>query len=210
MDAHRLYQKKTYGKIKNDALSGDDLGNLISKVFSFNKPFADVYICVSPIIQKPFLDAIESGGRIVDAVIVWNKKVPGLGYMAYRRQTEFVLFVKGKEFKKGDPSDVDLWEIGRDAGTEYVHGTQKPVALSERAITNSSKIDQIVLDLFGGSGSTLIACEKTNRHCRMMELDPKYCDVIIKRWQEYTGKKSVRESDGAYFDNLTENDTLAQ
>ena len=68
----------------------------------------------------------------------------------------------------------------------------KPVALCEKAILDGSQINGIVLDLFGGSGSTLIASEKTNRQCRTMELDPKYCDVIVKRWVEYTGKHVFR------------------
>ena len=79
----------------------------------------------------------------------------------------------------------------------------KPVALVERAINNSSKRGGVVLDLFGGSGTTLIACEKTARTGRMMELDPKYADVIIRRWQEYTGKQAAREGDGALFDDVT-------
>ena len=68
--------------------------------------------------------------------------------------------------------------------------SQKPVELPERAVTNSSKAGDTVLDLFGGSGSTLIACEKLGRHARLMELDPKYCDVIVKRWEDFTGKKA--------------------
>jgi DNA modification methylase len=80
----------------------------------------------------------------------------------------------------------DLWRFGRENGV-YVHPTQKPVALIERAIRNSSNAGDIVLDLFGGSGSTLIACERTNRKCRMAELDPAYCDVIVRRWAQYTG-----------------------
>ena len=74
------------------------------------------------------------------------------------------------------------------ASTQYLHPTQKPVELIERAITNSSKREDIVLDCFGGSGSTLIACEKLNRHARLVELDPRYSDVIITRWQDYTGE----------------------
>jgi len=71
--------------------------------------------------------------------------------------------------------------------------------LPERAISNSSKKGDEILDLFGGSGSTLIACEKTARDCRMMELDPKYCDVIITRWQDFTGQEATLESDGRTF-----------
>ena len=68
----------------------------------------------------------------------------------------------------------------------------KPIELCEKAVKHGSKSNQIVLDLFGGSGSTMIACEKTNRKCYMMELDPKYIDVIIKRWEQYTGQKAEK------------------
>jgi DNA modification methylase len=78
----------------------------------------------------------------------------------------------------------------------------KPVELAERAVHNSSKRRDIVLDPFGGSGSTLIACEKTGRRARLIELDPRYVDVIVRRWQEWTGKQATRESDGVAFDDL--------
>ena len=120
-----------------------------------------------------------------------TKKQAGLGYMAYRRQCEFILFIKGTPFKKGDKSDFDLWSISRDKAENYVHGTQKPVAVPSRAIINSSKAEDTILDLFGGSGSTLIACEKNNRKARIMELDPHYCDVIRRRytqWAEANGR----------------------
>jgi DNA modification methylase len=77
------------------------------------------------------------------------------------------------------------------------------VELVERAIKNSSKTRDIVIDLFGGSGTTLIACEKTNRQARLMEMDPKYVDVIVKRWEEYTGQKATREADGSAFADLS-------
>lgn len=73
-----------------------------------------------------------------------------------------------------------------------IHPTQKPLLLVSRAISNSSKIGEIILDLFGGSGATVIACEKLNRICRINELEPLYCDVIIDRWEQYTGKKAVK------------------
>lgn len=183
---------KTYGKLKNDTLQGVDLGNLISQVFSFNKSEADVYICVSPIMQTPFLNFIENNDKKVDAVIVWDKKNAGLGYMAYRRQTEFILFIKGGAFHKGDKSDFDLWSIGKDNTSDYVHGTQKPVALSSRAIINSCKEEDIVLDFFLGSGSTLIASEKTKRICYGMELDPKYVDVIVQRYVDFVESPVVK------------------
>ena len=187
----QVVKEKEYGKLKNDDLQGEELGNLICNVFNYNKLEADVYICVSPIMQKPFLDYIEQAQKDINAVIVWDKKQPGLGYMAYRRQCEFILFIKGKPFKKGDTTDFDLWSISRDDATTYVHGTQKPIKVPARAIANSSKAEDVVLDYFGGSGSTMIACEQLNRKCRMMEYDPKYVDVIIARWEQFTGQKAV-------------------
>ena len=188
----QVVRKKEYGKLKNDNLQGEQLGHLICNVFKFNKEKADVYVCVSPIMQKPFLDYIEKLGKSIDAVIVWDKKAPGLGYMAYRRQCEFILFIKGSHFHIGDKSDVDLWRIGRDDATTYVHGTQKPIGVAGRAINNSSQVGDVVLDYFGGSGSTLMACEQTGRHCYMMEYDEHYCDVIIARWEKYTGRKATK------------------
>lgn len=88
-------------------------------------------------------------------------------------------------------ADKDVWEIKRDPVTEYVHPTQKPVALSAKALHNSSQPGNIVLDLFGGSGSTLIGCEQLGRKARLMEFDPHYCDVILQRWENLTNKKAV-------------------
>ena len=85
---------------------------------------------------------------------------------------------------------LSIWEISRTRHND-LHPTMKPVALCERAILNSSRRHQVVLDLFGGSGSTLIAAEKTGRRACMVELDPAYCDVIVKRWEEYTGKQAT-------------------
>lgn len=89
-------------------------------------------------------------------------------------------------------NDKDVWEIRRDPVNEYVHPTQKPVALSAKALHNSSKRDDIVLDLFGGSGSTLMGCEQLGRKARIMEFDPKYVDVIIERWENFTGDKAIK------------------
>lgn len=119
-----------------------------------------------------------------NACIVWAKNVFGLG-SGYRHQHEFCLF-NGK-IDEDIKNESDLWEIAKD--TNYMHPTQKPVALAARALKNH-KSHKVILDLFGGSGSTLIACEQLNRNCYTMELDPKYCDVIIKRWENLTGEKA--------------------
>jgi len=118
------------------------------------------------------------------ACIVWAKNVFGMGN-GYRHQHEFCLFHgKVDEVVK---NESDLWSIKKD--TNYVHPTQKPVALSVRTFGNHVKLLN-VLDLFGGSGSTMIGAEQTGRNCYMMELDPKYCDVIVKRWEDFTGLKA--------------------
>lgn len=115
------------------------------------------------------------------ATIVWKKNNFGMG-KGYRSQYELCFY-----YGAFLGSDSNVWEVNKDV--KYQHPTQKPVALCERAIKNSKPHN--VLDLFLGSGSTLIACEKTNRKCYGMELDPKYVDVIIKRWQDFTGKEAV-------------------
>jgi DNA modification methylase len=130
------------------------------------------------------------------ACIVWAKNVFGMG-TNYRHQHEFCLF--NGSIDDHIKNESDLWEVKKD--TNYVHPTQKPVALSERALGNHKKA-QNILDLFGGSGSTLIGCEKMGRKAFVMELDPKYCDVIIKRWEEYTGKNAVNSICGREFKTL--------
>jgi len=116
--------------------------------------------------------------------IVWAKNVFGMG-VGYRHQHEFCLF-NGK-IDDHIKNESDLWEVKKD--TNYIHPTQKPVGLAVRAFSNHITYTN-VLDLFGGSGSTLIAAEKTGRNSFVMELDPKYCDVIVKRWEDFTGKKA--------------------
>lgn len=116
--------------------------------------------------------------------IVWAKNVFGLG-KGYRHQHEFCMF--NGEIDEDIKNESDLWEIKKD--TNYVHPTQKPVALCARALGNHKKAQNII-DLFGGSGSTLIACEQLGRTCYMCELDPKYVDVIITRWETLTGQKA--------------------
>lgn len=96
-----------------------------------------------------------------------------------------------------------MWQIKKPHKND-LHPTMKPVELMERAVRNSSKTRDIVLDPFGGSGTTLIACEKSGRRARLMELDPKYVDVVIRRWQEFTGKGAVLESSGEQFSALSD------
>ena len=140
-------------------------------------------------LQKAWLDA---GGKW-STFIIWSKNTFTLGRADYQRQYEPILYgwKQGADhFWCGDRDQSDIWNYNKPRVND-LHPTMKPVELVERAIQNSSKSRDIVLDLFGGSGTTLIACEKTNRQARLIELDPKFVDVIVKRWEEYTGEKAV-------------------
>ena len=125
-------------------------------------------------------------------MIIWDKGGGGIGDLKHTFLTDYEVILcsnNGREIKGKRIGSV--WSIPKDSANEYAHPTQKPVKLSEFAIRNTTERGETVLDLFGGSGSTLIACEQLDRKCCMMELDPRYCDVIIKRWEQFTGKKAV-------------------
>jgi DNA modification methylase len=163
------------------------------------------YVCMSSselhTLQRAWL---EAGGKW-STFVIWAKNTFTLGRADYQRQYEPILYgwKEGtKHFWCGDRDQSDIWNYNKPRVND-LHPTMKPVELVERAIKNSSKTRDIVLDLFGGSGTTLIACEKTNRQARLVELDPKYVDVIVKRWEDYTGLKATRESDGQAFAQLT-------
>ena len=198
---------KAHGMIKGDDLKGDDLIGMIrdavGSAISVCKSGAAKYVCFPWRTYAEFESALDQVGMTVSACIVWDKKSIGLGNANYRPQHEFIFYSKGDSWH-GDKSQSDVWYNSRGATGAYVHPTQKPVELVEKAISNSSKGQDIVIDVFGGSGSTLIACEKTSRDCRMMELDPKYCDVIILRWQEFTGHKATHEQSEQTFAEMQE------
>lgn len=192
---------KAHGMIKGDDLQGDALVNLVRestlRLSENKKEGSPMYICFTWRTYAEFEDAINQAGEEIKACIVWDKKSIGLGNSNYRPQHEFIFYTGGQWY--GNKSQADVWQMSRGATGDYVHPTQKPVELIEGAINNSSKKGDIITDAFLGSGSTLIAAEKTNRKCYGMELDPKYVDVIIKRWQEYTGKQATMAGD-AYED----------
>lgn len=126
------------------------------------------------------------------ATIVWKKQQLVLSPAKYQRMYEPCFYGWfGKSTFGADRKQTEVWEIDRPLNSK-LHPTMKPIELCEKPILNSSKWNDIVLDVFGGSGSTLIACEKTNRKCRMMELDPVYCQVIIDRWEQFTGQKAEK------------------
>ncbi|WP_419835416.1 site-specific DNA-methyltransferase [Endozoicomonas atrinae] len=161
-----------------------------------------IYICMSSseldTLQKSFR---EAGGKW-STFIIWAKNTFTLGRSDYQRQYEPILYgwKEGSEhFWCGARDQGDVWYFNKPARND-LHPTMKPVELVERAIRNSSKTRDIILDLFGGSGSTLIACEKSHRSARLMELDPKYVDVIVRRWEEFSGKEAYLESNQLTFE----------
>jgi len=183
---------KGWKKIEGDEKTEEDLIFMIKDALILakqkSKSDAGFYICFSWRTYSEFYLALKECNIPVNNLIVWDKKSIGIGTTNYRYQHEFIFYSKGKWY--GDKAQSDIWSMSRGAVAKYVHPTQKPVELISKAILNSSKINDVILDIFGGSGSTLISCEKNNRKARIMELDPSYVDVIIKRWENYTGKKA--------------------
>jgi DNA modification methylase len=164
-----------------------------------------MYVCHGSSFQREFQTAIEAAGFSVRTQIVWAKNTFGWGFARYKFQHEpmFYCHVAGQTDPwHGDKSQSTLWQVNKPAANR-LHPTMKPIELIERALANSSVAGDVVLDLFGGSGSTLIACEKNDRRAFLMELDPKYVDVTVARWQEFTGKNATLDSDGRTFAEIT-------
>ena len=172
--------------IENDDLSEEDFNNFIEETCQMIKHLDPA--CYYVWCNWEFYGVLQSKLPF-KSCIVWAKNVFCLG-RGYRHQHEFCLFNGTIDDKITNESD--LWEIAKDSN--YVHPTQKPVALCARALKNHMDVENVV-DLFGGSGSTLIACEQMGRNCYTMELDPKYVDVIIDRWEKFTGEKAVLLND---------------
>jgi DNA modification methylase len=156
------------------------------------------YVCMSSSELHTLQRAFTAAGGRWSTFVIWAKNTFTLGRADYQRQYEPILYgwKDGAEhYWCGARDQGDVWFFDKPVRND-LHPTMKPVALVERAIRNSSKTRDLVLDPFGGSGSTLIACEKTRRHARLMELDPKYVDTIILRWQAWTGEQATLAEDG--------------
>ena len=190
--------KKRFEPIKNDEKQGNELREFIEYVFTLLEKFCDstpIYVCSPSMIPSlAILQALMNVGFHMQSQIIWYKNQFILGRADYHWQHELIWYgYYGKNhYWCGDRTQSTVWSISKDPHSSYEHPTQKPVELFKRMIKNSSKKDQIIYDPFLGSGSTLIACEQTNRICYGMELDPGYIDVIIQRWQNYTNKKAVK------------------
>ena len=193
------HNKKKRQGIIADTLQGEDLTDLfyesLSCAITWLKDGAALYVWYASGKSVETYASLSKLPLKLRAVIQWYKVKSGLGaFMSqYIPNCEPCMYLHKDGCSPawyGPSNEKTVWELKKEPKNDY-HPTQKPVELPERAVTNSSKAGDTVLDLFGGSGSTLIACEKIGRHARLMELDPKYCDVIVKRWEDFTGKKAV-------------------
>jgi len=183
-----------YEDIKNDKIEKEDFKSFINNVLVIVKEYCTGgwYICFSSSTLNELLIPLIDCEMKWKSIIIWNKNQSPMGGGHFRRKYEPIVYgyfnnlFYGKEY-----SEDDVWNIDRTKKND-LHPTMKPVELVTKAIGFSSNANGIVMDLFLGSGSTLIACEKTNRICYGMELDPKYIDVIIKRYEDYTNNKAIK------------------
>lgn len=202
--------KNKFKPIANDELQGNDLYNFIFDAFTCanmvtvdNAPY---YVWSPPMGEGYEIHkAVKDTGVHIQSQIIWDKERLVLGRADYHWQHEICWYgfkkTKPNHYWCGDRKQTTIWKQKRDTG--YEHPTQKPVELSERAILNSTKEEgNIVLELFCGSGSALIGAEKLGRKCYAMEYEQVYVDVIINRWQNYTGKKATLESNGKTYEEL--------
>lgn len=195
-------------KIQGDRMTVDQFREFLQGTFesyrTIIKPGGSLYVCHPSSWQREFQNALETAGFEVRCQIIWAKNTFAWGFGRYKFQHEPIFYAHlagQKDSWYGDKSQSTLWHEKKPAANR-LHPTMKPVELIERALLNSSKAGDTVADLFGGSGSTLIACERRGRKARLMELDPRYADVIIRRWQDYTGKAAMLDHGGARFEEV--------
>ena len=187
-----------FAKIENDDLKPDELLGFLRDCFASAaaglRPGAAIYVCHAdqrPGLRPVFEQALLDNAFHIAGCIIWVKQAASMGWQDYRNRYEPLLYgwTPGADHRRvNDRSETNVWEISRDAAVSYEHPTQKPVALPARAIRNSTALGETVLDLFGGSGSTLIAAAKTGRKAVLVEKDPGYCDVIRGRWERFSKK----------------------
>jgi len=184
--------EKRREKLKNDNVT-NMYGLPILNAFKFSKKNAALYLWFADTKVESVIEGLNNANWQIRSWIIWNKNMAQFGAISaqYKQKHEPCIYA----FKKGEvvnwcgpTNEVSVWDINRHSKNEF-HPTQKPIELVLRALNNHNA--NLILDLFGGSGSTLIAAEQIKRTCYMMELDPKYCDVIIERWENLTGEKAV-------------------
>lgn len=200
------------GKGKDNRIMGDVTQTAIP--FSFDiavniatKPKAHIYFCGAESNLMMYQKLFDKYLQILPKHLIWVKNGFSMKQNGYHNQYEVIFFGykrgSGALWYGGRTEDEasDVWQIKRDSSTNYLHPTQKPIEIPSRAIKNSCPTNGSVVDLFGGSGSTLIACEQLNRRCFMCELDPHYVDVIIDRWEKFTGEKAVLLNEEGSMEN---------
>lgn len=195
--ANEKGQAKGYKSIENDEKQDEELREFIYSAIIASLPhlkegFA-FYMWHAMKMQAYFSQAAAAAGILFHRQIIWVKPnfVFGRGQYHWRHELCLMGWLKGNEPPfYGEKNQSTVWEIDRE--NDKIHPTQKPVAIWMPAILNHTKANEMIYDPFGGSGSTLIACEKTARKCYMMEIDPHYCDIIIKRWEDYTGNQAQK------------------
>lgn len=185
------YEYKSNHQDKFEMLKNDDkILDYVSAVFEYLKENCAIYSFCGWQTLKKWLEYFENTNLILKNIIIWKKNNWSMGDLkgTYAGQYEIILYLNKGRVELNGKRDTDIWEFDREP--PKMHPTMKPIDLITFALKHSSKDNDIILDVFGGSGSTLIACEQLNRKCYMMELDEHYCDVIINRWESFTGKKA--------------------
>jgi DNA modification methylase len=199
---------EAHGKLSESEWDkGFDIHPALERIEDVLAKDATVYVCTSHFLAPDIWEWMK-GWADFNCYCVWNKPnpMPSLAKRHWTWNTELVCYATRGRHVFNFPEEghaLSTWTINKQNG-DSGHPTEKPVAVPEHAILHSSAEGQLVLDLFGGSGSTLIACEKTGRVCRMMELSPRYVDVIVRRWQEFTGQEATLEEDGRTFAQVKE------
>jgi len=193
MGLNILAAVKKWEQLKGDEVGFENFYRAIVDARNFIVENASLYICFAGMKSEEVFRELKQGYTLKN-IIIWAKNNAQFGMLGanYHQKHEPILFCcNGEKYNwHGPNNEVTVWEIARAAKNEY-HPTQKPIELVSRAIKNSSQRGEIILDLFGGSGSTLIACENASRKCYMAEIDPKYIDVIVERWEKLTGQTAV-------------------
>lgn len=198
---------KHWAGIRNDERTGGDLeaflGACFANLVSHAHPASPVYCWAAA--MEAMLVALKAAGVHVQSQIIWVKNCIVLGQADYQWKHEQCWYgwTPGKKHAwNGGRALSTVWEISKDSNASYEHPCQKPVSLAQRAIENSCNAGARVLDMFGGSGATLIACEKMERRGYLMEMETKYVDVIVKRWELFSGKTATLEGDGRTFEEI--------
>lgn len=201
--------EKVFSDQKTPAEFQSFLAKVFGNVYLYTADSAPLYVCHATKTQEQFFSALSQSGYHFSQTIIWIKEriILSLG-QDFHRIYEPIWYgwksgkkhYTNRELSKSSEvwlldrlnfeTCLDAWYVARDKSKDYEHPTQKPVRLVERAIRKSSQEDSLLIEPFGGSGSTLLAAEQTGRRCYSIELDPKYCDVIVMRWEKFTGEKA--------------------